>query len=246
MEFSRRDFLRTGLPAIGFVAVNGANASAIGGDVPLGCQTYSFHDITQGGAEAIDRILQQMKRIGLDTGELFSPDLEPFPLPWFSVEPWAPKAPKGSGPSGNVTAAVARNRLDARTGYARGCLGKFDPKTSADTEWASPGGPQSAPYGISLAKGEIWYSEAGVRPNTLVRFNPRTLKFQSWEIPSGGKVIRNLVTTRDQELLLACSGVNGLALAKVGESSESMSRPSHSAPELHGAFSQKNFLHSVH
>ena len=86
-------------------------ARAFGGPgVQLGCQTYSFHDITQGGPQAIDRILQTMGRIGLDTCELFSPHLEPFPLPWFAVEAWAPKAPTGSGPAGDVTAAVARNR----------------------------------------------------------------------------------------------------------------------------------------
>lgn len=110
MQFSRRDFLKTSLSAASLLAAGSSARAFAERGVPLGCQTYSFHDIPQGGPEAIDRILRQMKGIGLDTCELFSPHLEPFPLPWFAIEPWAPKAEKGSGPAGDVTAAVARNR----------------------------------------------------------------------------------------------------------------------------------------
>ncbi len=63
--------------------------------------------------------------------------------------------------------------------YARGYLGRFDPKTGALTEWASPGGPKSKPYGMTFLKGAIWYSESGVRPNTLVRFDPTTYGLQA-------------------------------------------------------------------
>jgi virginiamycin B lyase len=58
----------------------------------------------------------------------------------------------------------------------------------------------------------IWYSESGVHPNTLVRFDPRTEKFESWAIPSGGGVVRNMATTRDGKLVLACNGVDRIAL----------------------------------
>ena len=60
-----------------------------------------------------------------------------------------------------------------------------------------------------------WYSEAGVQPNTLVRFDPKTEQFQTWTIPSGGGVVRNMDAARDGSLALACSGVNGLALVQV-------------------------------
>ena len=43
----------------------------------------------------------------------------------------------------------------------------------------------------------IWYSESAVKPNTLVRFDPKTEKFQTWAIPSGGGVVRNMMPTRD-------------------------------------------------
>jgi virginiamycin B lyase len=100
--------------------------------------------------------------------------------------------------------------------YARGYLGRFDPKTGAVEEWASPGGPRSRPYGITFLKGAIWYSESGTRPNTLVRFDPATHQFASWPIPSGGGVVRNMMPTRDGTgIVMACSGVNTIALATV-------------------------------
>ena len=49
-------------------------------------------------------------------------------------------------------------------------------------------------------------------PNTLVRFDPKTEKFQTWDIPSGGGVVRNMMATKDGNLVLACSGVDRIAL----------------------------------
>jgi len=57
--------------------------------------------------------------------------------------------------------------------------------TADRKEWPSPSGPQSQPYGMAVAQDIIWYNEAGVRPNTLVRFDPKTEQFQTWLIPSG-------------------------------------------------------------
>ena len=83
-------------------------------------------------------------------------------------------------------------------------------------EWPSPGGPGSHPYGIASTRdGTVWYSESGVKPNTLVAFNSRTKAFQKWPIPSGGGVVRNMVATPDGRLYLACSGVNKVAVAEV-------------------------------
>jgi virginiamycin B lyase len=101
------------------------------------------------------------------------------------------------------------------TDYARGYLGRFDPKTRTVVEWPSPGGSNSGPYGIATVGGLIWYSESGVHPNTLVRFDPRTETFETWVIPSGGGVVRNMMATRDGKLVLACSGVDRIALVDV-------------------------------
>jgi virginiamycin B lyase len=101
------------------------------------------------------------------------------------------------------------------TDYAGGHLGRFDPKTGNASEWPSPGGVNSGPYGITVVKDVLWYSESGVSPNTLVRFDPKTEKFQTWEIPSGGGVVRNMMATQDGNLVLACSGVDRIALVDV-------------------------------
>ena len=83
-------------------------------------------------------------------------------------------------------------------------------------EWPSPGGSNSHPYGIaSTSDGTVWYSESGVRPNTIVAFDPKSKSFQSWLIPSGGGAVRNMVATPDGRLYLACSGVNKVAVVEV-------------------------------
>jgi virginiamycin B lyase len=122
-----------------------------------------------------------------------------------------------------LPAAEARPRRVAITSddiiwysdYARGYLGRLDPKTGNVKEWPSPGGPKSLPYGIASIHDVIWYSESGVKPNTLVRFDPKTEKFQTWTIPSGGGVVRNVSVTRDGNLAMACSGVNRVALVEI-------------------------------
>jgi virginiamycin B lyase len=48
------------------------------------------------------------------------------------------------------------------TDYARGYVGRYDPRTHTQSEWQSPGGADSKPYGITYTKGAIWYSESGV------------------------------------------------------------------------------------
>jgi virginiamycin B lyase len=111
--------------------------------------------------------------------------------------------------------AIAPDDVMWYSDYARGYLGRFDPKTGAVTEYPSPGGPNSRPYGIVFLKGAVWYSESGVRPNTLVRFDPSSRRFQTWAIPSGGGVVRNMMVTRDGNIAMACSGVNRVALVTV-------------------------------
>jgi virginiamycin B lyase len=96
--------------------------------------------------------------------------------------------------------------------YSRGYLGRLDPASGKASEWASPGGPRSEPYGIAVVGDVVWYSESNTRPNTIVRFDPRTERFQTWAIPSGGGVVRNMDVTPDGGLALACSGVNRVGL----------------------------------
>jgi virginiamycin B lyase len=101
------------------------------------------------------------------------------------------------------------------TDFPLGYIGKFDPKTGQFKEWLSPGGKDSRPYGIATVGDVVWYSESGVKPNTLVRFDTKTERFQTWVIPTGGHVVRNMMATRDGNLVLANSGINRVAIAEV-------------------------------
>ena len=77
-------------------------------------------------------------------------------------------------------------------------------------------GPTSQPYGIVFVKGAVWYVESAIKPNVLVRFDPGTQKFQTWIIPGGGGVVRNIKATPDGNIVMAESGVNKIALVEVG------------------------------
>ena len=104
---------------------------------------------------------------------------------------------------------------DGRIWYVnsgKGRLGVFDPVTGKMNEWDSPSGPDSHPYGVNVVEGVVWYNESGVRPDVLVRFDPKTEKFQSFPIASGNihaGIHRNGRVTRDgQSLLIHQSATN--------------------------------------
>src|SRR5262249_17931006 len=99
--------------------------------------------------------------------------------------------------------------------FGRGYLGRFDPKTGKTTEWASPGGPRSQPYGLTIVGDIVWYAESNVRPNTVVRFDPKMEKFQTWSVPSGGGIIRDMAHDRAGNLWITCSNTNKIGLVRV-------------------------------
>jgi len=101
------------------------------------------------------------------------------------------------------------------TDYQRGYLGRLDPATGQVKEWQSPSGAKSAPYGVSTIEDVIWYSESEAMPNTVVRFDPKTEKFQTWAIPGGGNIVRNTDVTKDGNFVLANSLVNTVTLVRI-------------------------------
>src|SRR5215467_841345 len=99
------------------------------------------------------------------------------------------------------------------TDFENGHLGRLDPnrcdKACEVKMWDSPGGAKSQPYGMAITPdGMVWYSESGVTPNTLVRFNPKTEEFARATIPSGGGTVRNMAVTPAGRISWAFSGVN--------------------------------------
>jgi virginiamycin B lyase len=67
----------------------------------------------------------------------------------------------------------------------------------------------------ATSDGMVWYSETGIEPNTIVRFDPRTERFTTWPIPSGGGVVRHMVATPGGDLYIACSGVDKVGVVHV-------------------------------
>jgi virginiamycin B lyase len=107
---------------------------------------------------------------------------------------------------------------------ALGRLGRLNPKTGDIKEWPSPSGPQSHPYAIEVIDDVIWYNESGQRPDALVRFDPKTEKFQSWAIPSGVGIIRHMRKTPDGNLTIHQTSTNRIGLAIISKSATTTTR----------------------
>ena len=99
--------------------------------------------------------------------------------------------------------------------FSRGYLGRVNLATAEHKEWQSPSGPNSQPYGIVYAKGALWYNESFAKPNTIVRFDPKTEKFQSWVIPGGGDIVRKMDVTPDGNPVTANSLTNQVGLVEI-------------------------------
>ncbi len=112
---------------------------------------------------------------------------------------------------------------DGRIWYVnsgRGKLGVYNPADGAIREWDSPSGPNSHPYAIAVIDDIVWYNESAVRPDMLVRFDPRTESFQSWPVPSGdfyAGMVRHMRATADGNLLLHQGSTNRIILATLPE-----------------------------
>jgi len=111
--------------------------------------------------------------------------------------------------------ALASDDIVYYADFSRGFLGRLDLKTGEVKEWQSPSGPHSQPYGIAFTKGAVWYNESNAKPNTIVRFDPATEKFQTWPIPGGGDIVRNVDVTRDGNVVTANSLVNQVGIVEL-------------------------------
>jgi virginiamycin B lyase len=100
--------------------------------------------------------------------------------------------------------------------FALGLLGRLNPATGEVRTWPSPSGPRSQPYAIAIVDGIIWYNESNQRPDTLVRFDPKTEKFQSWAIPSGVGIIRHMTVSPEGNLVFHQSSINRIGLVMIG------------------------------
>lgn len=98
-----------------------------------------------------------------------------------------------------------------------GKVGKLAIETGEITQWDSPSGERSHPYSMTVIDDSVWYNESGMRPDALVRFDPRTETFQSWAMPSGIGIIRHTWKTRDGDLLIHQSSSNRVGRVRIGK-----------------------------
>lgn len=101
----------------------------------------------------------------------------------------------------------------------RGRLGVYNPANGEIKEWPSPSGPDSHPYALAVIDDVIWYNESAMRPDPLVRFDPKTETFQSWPIPSGpffGGIARHIRPTAAGDLLIHQSATNRIIRVALG------------------------------
>jgi virginiamycin B lyase len=111
--------------------------------------------------------------------------------------------------------AISPDDMIWYTDFSRGFLGRLDPVTGKVTEWQSPSGPKSEPYGIVFTRGALWYNESFAKPNTIVRFDPKTEAFQTWAIPGGGDIVRNMDVMPNGNPVTANSLANQVGMVEI-------------------------------
>lgn len=120
----------------------------------------------------------------------------------------------------NTASRIRRLDIDSQgtiwyVNSTQGKIGRLTPASGEIKEWDSPSGPRSHPYAIAVINDKVWYNESGMRPDALVRFDPQTEAFQSWAIPSGVGIVRNMWVTRDNNLLIHQSSTNRVGLVTI-------------------------------
>ena len=91
------------------------------------------------------------------------------------------------------------------------------PGTIRGPDFLPPSGKTSSPYALVVVNDIVWYNESGQRPDALVRFDPKTEKFQSWAVPSGVGIMRHIRATPDGNLVMHQSSSNRVGLVTIGK-----------------------------
>ena len=120
----------------------------------------------------------------------------------------------------NEASRVRRLGLDSSgvvwfVNSTQGKIGRLDPASGEIRQWDSPSGQTSHPYALAVIDDKVWYNESGMRPDALVRFDPENEVFQSWAIPSGVGIVRNMWVTKEGNLLIHQSSSNRVGLVEI-------------------------------
>jgi sugar phosphate isomerase/epimerase len=88
MQFDRRQFTGMLGAALALPSLT-ASALTVRG-VELGLQSYTFHQLREGGLAAVDTMIATMKQLDMTLLELWAPQIEPFAMPVFYWRGWTP------------------------------------------------------------------------------------------------------------------------------------------------------------
>ena len=97
MHCNRREF-SAGFAAALAAATLPLRAMEVRG-VTLGLQTYTFHQLHEGGLAAVDTMIAAMHSLKVDLCELWSPQIEPFALPFGYWGRYSPGTPAPARPA---------------------------------------------------------------------------------------------------------------------------------------------------
>ena len=111
--------------------------------------------------------------------------------------------------------AIASDGAIWYTDYARGFLGRLDPKTGKRPRLAVAQRSGLRPLRDCCGRRRDLVQRIRREPKHARAFRSAKAKDRDWPIPSGGGVVRNMTATRDGKLVLACSGVDRIALVDV-------------------------------
>jgi len=126
---NRRQFVG-GMGAAASLAALPLRALDAGG-VTLGLQSYTFHNVRQGGLQGAETVAQGAKELKVNLVELWAPQAEPFPLPVRYWWPWthasgaAPASPSGEERESR-RAAVRAWRTNPPANYFQQIRQRFD------------------------------------------------------------------------------------------------------------------------
>lgn len=76
-------------------------------------------------------------------------------------------------------------------------MASINPKSMGITDYNLPQGARPRRMAIDANDAVVWYSESGIKPNTIIQFDPKTEKFARAAIPSGGRTVRNMAANSD-------------------------------------------------
>jgi hypothetical protein len=111
MHCDRRQFSTALATALAFPSLQ-ASALTVRG-VELGLQTFTFHQVMEGGLAAVDTMIAGMKKLDISLCELWAPQAEPFMLPAGYWRKWSPNGSQTASPVKPPTPEEAKKHREA-------------------------------------------------------------------------------------------------------------------------------------